>query len=46
MPRRPTGKRVPRDDGSFVVVNKAANRAGTVFHVPERRSTLPDGASA
>ena len=43
MPRRPTGKRVPRDDGSFFVVNKAANRAGSVFHVPERRSTLPDG---
>ena len=43
MPRRPTGKRVPRDDGTFVVVNKAANQAGSVFHVPERRSTLPDG---
>ncbi len=43
MPRRPTGKRVPRDDGTFVVVNKAANQAGTVFHVPERRSALPDG---
>ena len=43
MPRRPTGKRVLRDDGTFVVVNKAANQAGTVFHVPERRSTLPDG---
>ena len=36
MPRKPTGKRVPRDDGTYVVVNKAANRAGTVFHVPER----------
>ena len=43
MPRRPTGKRVQRDDGSFVVVNKAANRAGSIFHVPERRTTLPDG---
>ena len=43
MPRRPTGKRVSRDDGSFVVVNKAPNRAGSVFHIPERRTTLPDG---
>jgi hypothetical protein len=44
MPRRPTGKRVQRDDGTFVVVvNKAANQAGSVFHVPERRTTLPDG---
>jgi integrase len=43
MPRRPTGKRVPRDDGSFIVVNKAANRAGSVFHIPERRTTLPNG---
>ena len=32
-----------RDDGSFVVVNKAPNQAGSVFHVPERRTTLPDG---
>jgi hypothetical protein len=37
------GQRVPRDDGTFVVVNKAANKAGTVFHVPERRTALPDG---
>ena len=43
MPRRPTGKRVSRDDGSFVVVNKAPNRAGSVFHIPERRTTLPNG---
>ena len=43
MPRRPTGKRVQRDDGTFIVVNKAANQAGSVFHVPERRTTLPDG---
>ena len=43
MPRKPTGKRVRRDDGTFVVVNKAANKAGSVFHVPERRSSLPDG---
>jgi hypothetical protein len=40
MPRKPTGKRVRRDDGTFVVVNKAANRSGSVFHVPERRRTL------
>jgi hypothetical protein len=43
MPRRPTGKRVQRDDGTFVVVNKAANQAGSDFHVPERCTTLPDG---
>jgi hypothetical protein len=43
VPRRPTGKRVQRDDGTFIVVNKAGNRAGTVFFVPERRLTLPDG---
>ena len=43
MPRKPTSKRVRRDDGSFIVVNKAGNRAGTVFFVPERRPTLPDG---
>jgi integrase len=43
VPRRPTGKRVAREDGTFVVVNKAANRAGTLFFVPERRTTLPDG---
>jgi integrase len=43
MPRKPTGKRVRRDDGTFVVVNKAANRSGSVFHVPERRRTLSDG---
>ena len=43
MPRKPTGKRVRRDDGTYIVVNKAGNRAGSVFHVPERRTTLPDG---
>ena len=43
MPRKPTGKRVQRDDGTYIVVNKAGNRDGTVFHVPERRTTLPDG---
>ena len=43
MPRKPTGKRVRREDGTYIVVNKAGNRAGTVFHVPERQTTLPDG---
>jgi integrase len=43
MPRKPTGKRVRRDDGTYIVVSKAGNRAGTVFHVPERRTALPDG---
>ena len=40
MPRKPTGKRVRREDGTYVVVNKAGNRAGSVFHVPERRTAL------
>ena len=43
MPRKPTGKRVRREDGTYVVVNKAGNRAGSVFHVPERRTALSDG---
>ena len=43
MPRKPTAKRVRREDGTYVVVNKAGNRAGSVFHVPERRTALSDG---
>jgi hypothetical protein len=43
VPRGPTGKRVQRDDGTFIVVNKAGNRAGKVFFVPERRVTRLDG---
>ena len=43
MARKPAGKRVRGEDGSFVVVNKAGNREGSVFHVPERRGTLADG---
>ena len=46
MPRKPTGKRVRCVDGTFIVVNKAGNRAGSVFHVPERQTTLPTAASA
>jgi integrase len=43
MPRKPTGKRARREDGTYVVVNKAGNWAGSVFHVPERRTALSDG---
>jgi hypothetical protein len=46
MPRKPTGKRVRREDGTYVVVNKAGNRAGSVFHVPSDERLCPTAASA
>jgi integrase len=43
MPRKPSGKRVRLDDGSYRVVSKAPNREGSVFYVPERERVLSDG---